>query len=113
QPGARRRIAHAVLLGQGQGNATLLQIGFPTTARQGSLGGGGARGAVRPRRGGRTGCWWVCRCLAHCCCGALPLCPLSARWRPWKGRLALLLLAPLRPRRFHIAPGTAGKTNRS
>src|SRR5262249_27792422 len=31
--------------------------------------------------------------------------------RPREGRLALLLLTPLRPRRFHIAPGTTGKAH--
>ena len=31
--------------------------------------------------------------------------------RPSEGRLALLLRAPLRPRRVHIAPGTTGKTH--
>jgi hypothetical protein len=36
-PGARRRIAHAVLLGQGEGNAPLLQVRLTTTARQGAL----------------------------------------------------------------------------
>ena len=36
---------------------------------------------------------------------------LPAGWRPWEGRLALLLLAPLRPRRVHIAPGPAGKAH--
>jgi hypothetical protein len=35
--GARRRIAHAVLLGQGQGNAPLLQVRRATTVRQGAL----------------------------------------------------------------------------
>src|SRR5262245_2474018 len=33
-----------------------------------------------------------------------------AGWRPPVGRLALRLLAPLRPRRVHIAPGPTGKT---
>jgi hypothetical protein len=37
RPGAWRRIAHAELLGQGQGNPTLLQVGFATAPRQGSL----------------------------------------------------------------------------
>src|SRR6266851_1016716 len=68
-------------------------------ARSGRAG-AGARGA-----GGCATAWLTGRC------GALPLCPLLARWRPWKGRLALLLLAPLRPRRFHIAPGPAGKAH--
>src|SRR5215831_10120622 len=36
---------------------------------------------------------------------------LTAGRRPPKRRLALLLLAPLRPRRVHIAPGTTGKAH--
>src|SRR5262249_50802008 len=45
-------------------------------------------------------------------CGPLVrLCPLSAGWRPPEGRLALLLLTPLRTRLFHIAPGTTGKAH--
>src|SRR4029077_13783655 len=36
---------------------------------------------------------------------------LLAGWRPPEGRLALLLLAPLRPRRVHVAPGPTGKAH--
>src|SRR5215470_12209120 len=32
-------------------------------------------------------------------------------WRPTQGRLALLLLAPLRTGRVHIAPGPTGKAH--
>src|SRR5215468_5036652 len=39
-------------------------------------------------------------------CEALPV-----GRRPPEGRLALLLLAPLRPRRVHIAPGPTGKAH--
>jgi hypothetical protein len=37
RPGARRRIAHAELLRQGQGNAPLLQVRGAAAPRQGSL----------------------------------------------------------------------------
>src|SRR4029450_13061255 len=37
RPSARRCIAHAVLLRQGQGNAPLLQVRLSTTARQDGL----------------------------------------------------------------------------
>ena len=36
---------------------------------------------------------------------------LPGGWRLLQGRLALLLLAPLRTRRLHIAPGTTGKAH--
>ena len=39
-------------------------------------------------------------------CEALPVGP-----RPPKGRLALLLLTPLRPRRVHVAPGPTGRAH--
>src|SRR2546430_17058722 len=54
-----------------QGNTPLLQVHFPTTAGQGGLQRSELLSQVRPRRGGRTRYWWVCRCLAHCRCGAL------------------------------------------
>src|SRR5439155_19556493 len=53
RPGARRRIAHTALLRQGQGNASLLQVRFPTTAGQGGLERGELLREVRPRWGGR------------------------------------------------------------
>jgi hypothetical protein len=37
RPAARRRIAHAELLGEGEGNAPLLQVGGAAAPRQGSL----------------------------------------------------------------------------
>jgi len=61
RPRARRRIAHAELLRQRQGNAALLQVGLPTAGGQGGLEGGELRRQVRPRRGGLTWRRWACR----------------------------------------------------
>ena len=61
RPGAWRRIAHAGLLRQRQGNAALLQVGFTTAAWQGSLEGGQLLGEVRPRGGRLARRRWVRR----------------------------------------------------
>jgi len=58
RPGAWRRIAHAVLLHQGQRNAPLLQVGGTTASRQGSLERDELLGKVRPHWSGRTRWWW-------------------------------------------------------
>ena len=54
RPGARRRIAHAELLRQRQGNTALLQGGLPTAGGQGGLEGGERMGEVG-RFGARSG----------------------------------------------------------
>ena len=71
--------------------------------------GAGARGAggsvercLAAAAGGLARGGGGCRWLWH----ALP-----AGWRPPEGRLALLLLAPLRPRRVQVAPGPTGKAH--
>jgi hypothetical protein len=51
RPGARRRIAHAELLGEGEGNAPLLQVGGTAAPRQGGLKRGELLGKVGPRWG--------------------------------------------------------------
>jgi hypothetical protein len=48
RPGARHRIAHALLLRQGQRNAPLLQVRGAGAPRQGGLEGGELLGQVRP-----------------------------------------------------------------
>ena len=120
RPGARRRIAHAELLRQGQGNAALLQVGGATAPRQGGLERGELLGEVRPPWSRRTRCWGICGALPGAAAGGLGSGgggwlrlwhALPAGWRPPEGRLALLLLAPLRPRRVHVAPGTTGKAH--
>ena len=120
RPGARRCIAHTELLRQGQRNAALLQVGVATAPRQGGLERGELLGQVGPRWRGRTRCWWICGALPGCCrwLPGKPRWRLATVWyalpagrRPPEGRLALLLLTPLRPRRFHVAPGTTGKAH--
>jgi hypothetical protein len=59
RPGARSRIAHAVLLCQGEGNAPLLQVRRATTARQGALERCELLGKVGPRWGRRTRRWGI------------------------------------------------------
>ena len=120
RPGARRRIAHAELLRQGQGNAALLQVRFAAAARQSSLEGSELLGQVGACWSRRTRCRRIWRALPGCC-HWLPGKPrrrlaavwdaLPVGWRPLQGRLALLLLAPLRTRRLHIAPGPTGKAH--
>jgi hypothetical protein len=65
RPGARRRIAHAQLLRQSQGNAPLLQVGCTAAAWQGSLERGELLGKVRPPWSRLTRCWggrsWLVR----------------------------------------------------
>src|SRR6266446_5388175 len=57
RPGARRRIAHAALLRQRQGNAALAEVRFAPAARQSSLERGELLREGGPRWGGRTRCW--------------------------------------------------------
>jgi hypothetical protein len=58
RPGARRRIAHAVLLSQGEGNAPLLQIRSAAAPWQGRLERGELLCQVRLPWSRRTRCWW-------------------------------------------------------
>jgi hypothetical protein len=103
RPGARRRIAHAALLRQRQGNAALAEVRFAPAARQSGLERGELLREGGPRWGGRTRCWGIC--------GERPG---GCHWRPGKrrwwlatvwsalpagrgppeGRLALLLVLP-------------------
>ena len=107
-PGARRRIAHAALLRQGEGNATLLQVGVAAAPRQGGLERGELLGEVSPLWSRVARCRWACRWLAGGCrCRALALCPLLAGHGSPEGSLALLLLAPPLTRLFEIAPDAA------
>ena len=59
RPGARRRIAHTMLLRQGQGNTALLQVRFAAAPGQGRMEGGWILG--RADRVGiiRAGGWYV------------------------------------------------------
>ena len=54
RPGARRRIAHAAPLCQGEGNAPLLQVRGATAPWQGGLEGRELLGEVRSLWSGRT-----------------------------------------------------------
>jgi hypothetical protein len=122
RPGTRRRIAHAQLLRQFEGNATLLQVRFAAAAREGSLERSELLGEVGACWGGRTWCWWRSHPLPACChwLRGKPRWRLAAVWSalptgwwPLYGRLPLLLLAPLGTCRLHIAPGPTGKAHRA
>ena len=119
RPGARRCIAHTELLRSASGMPRWRKYTSPRP-RQGSLERGELLGQLRPPWSGRTRCWGIRRARP----GSLPLAAclaevaaatvwhaLPAGWRPPEGRLALLLFTPLRPRCFHIAPGTTGKAH--
>jgi hypothetical protein len=56
RPGTRRRITHAQLLRQFEGNAALLQVRFAAAPRQGSLEGGELLGQLWPLWSRRTRC---------------------------------------------------------
>src|SRR6266704_1882705 len=113
RPGARRRIAHAMLLRQRQGNAALLQVGCATATGQGGLEGGELLCELWARWGGLTRRHWARRwrpgewgrCLA------LAWCPLQAGRRPLKDRLALPLVLPALAGYLAEAPGAAGKAH--
>src|SRR5439155_23348627 len=107
RPAARRRMADPMLLRQRQRHAALLQGRGAAAAWQGRLERGELRRQVKPRWRWLTQRRWARRWVARGCRRWLvrPLCPLRAGWRPWESCLALLLLTPLRTRRFHIAPG--------
>ena len=81
RPGARRRIAYAHLLRQGEGNAPLLQVGLAAAPRQGGLERGELLGKVGPCWGRRTRCWGIG--------GALPG---GCRWLPGKRRWWLVTM---------------------
>jgi hypothetical protein len=121
-PGARCRIAHAMLLRQDQGNAPLLQVGVATAPRQDGLERGELLGQVGPCWDWRRRCGGMWRALSGGCHGwprsrrrrlSTAWHALPAVWRPPEGRLALLLRTPLRPCRFHVAPGTTGKADKT
>src|SRR5262249_48896563 len=121
RPGARRRIAHAVLLCQCERHAALLQVRLTAAPRQSGLEGGELLGQVGPRWDGRRrcgwiggarprGCWWTGKRREQV---ATVRSALLAGWRLPEGSLALLLLAPLRPRRVYVAPRPTGKAHKT
>ena len=90
RPGARRRIAHTVLLRQGQGNAALLEVRFAAAAWHSGLEGRELRVRAEPEE-----TWRCCRaCRWHACCGgyASPRYPSASLGRPGRvQRLCALL----------------------
>src|SRR5262249_6491469 len=114
RPGAQRRIAHTILLCQGHGNASLLQVRLAAAHRQGGLEGGELLREVRLPWSGLRRYWWTCGERLGCChwllgkrrCRRATVWDaLPAGWRPPEGCLALLFRAPALTRLFQIAPG--------
>ncbi len=113
RPTARRRIAHAALLRQRQGNTTLTQVRCATTAGQGDLEGSELLSQIYARRGRRTRRRWARYWLPGSCRRRLALAwhsPLAS-WRPPECRLALLLLAPPLAGLCEVAPGATRKAD--